>query len=74
MPSEIVFQFSEVLTALVIIWFIGSLWRSLMVFGSFLRTRKLIKHCKPIEQQHMRELVTNTDIEIFTSEKIMTRK
>jgi bla regulator protein BlaR1 len=70
MPSEIVFQFSEVLTALVIIWFIGSLWRSLMVFGSFLRTRKLIKNCKPIEQQNIRDLVANANIEIFTSKQI----
>lgn len=70
MPSEIVFQFSEVLTALVIIWFVGSLWRSLMIFGSFLRTRKLIKSCKPIEQKNISELVATANIEIFTSEKI----
>ncbi|PKG85147.1 peptidase M56, BlaR1 [Colwellia sp. 75C3] len=67
MPSEIVFQFSEVLTALVIIWFIGSL---LMVFGSFLRTRKLIKNCKPVEQHSICELVADIDIEIFSSEQI----
>jgi hypothetical protein len=28
MPSEIVFQFSEILTALVIVWFIGSFWHT----------------------------------------------
>ena len=50
MPSEIVFQFSEVLTALVVVWFVGSFWRSLMVFGSFLRTRKLIKDCIAVEK------------------------
>ena len=70
MPSEIVFKFSYVLTALVVVWFMGSLWRSLMVFGSFLRTRTLIKNCKPVEQQDIRELVAKTKVEIFTSEQI----
>ena len=70
MPSEIVFQFSEVLTALIVVWFIGSLWRSLMVFGSFLRTRKLIKRCQPVQQQNIRELVAGTDVEIFTAKQI----
>ncbi|WP_019029939.1 M56 family metallopeptidase [Colwellia piezophila] len=70
MPSEIVFQFSEVLTALIVVWFIGSLWRSLMVFGSFLRTRKLIKSCQPVEQKNIRELVAGADVEIFTAKQI----
>jgi len=70
MPSEIVFQFSEILTALVVVWFIGSLWRSLMVFGSFLRTRKLIEMSVPVEQKNIQALVTETDIKIFSASQI----
>ena len=70
MPSEIVFQFSEILTALIVVWFIGSLWRTLTVFGSFLRTRHLIKSCKPVKHKNIRELVADADIEIFTAKKI----
>lgn len=69
-PSEIVFQFSEVLTALIVVWFLGSLWRSVMVFGSFLRTRQLIKNCKPVVQQNISELVTGTTVDIFTSKQV----
>jgi beta-lactamase regulating signal transducer with metallopeptidase domain len=71
-PSEIIFQFSEILTALVVVWFIGSLWRSLMVWGSFLRTRKLIKVSKPIEQKRIKALVnsTNTGIKIFSASQV----
>lgn len=70
MPSEVVFQFSEILTALVIVWFIGSLWRSLMVFGSFWRTRHLIKSCTPVEQENIQKLVVEADVEIFTSTQV----
>ena len=70
MPSEVVFQFSEVLTALVVVWLIGSLWRTLMVFGSFLRTRKLIKMSKPVDQQSIRELVIDSNIKIFSASQI----
>jgi len=70
MPSEIVFQFSEVLTALVIVWFIGSFWRSLMVFGSFLRTKKLINNCFLVEKKSIQELVKDTDVEIYASKQI----
>lgn len=70
MPSEIVFQFSGILTALVVVWFIGSLWRSLMVFGSFLRTRKLIKMSKPVEKKSIQALVSKTDIKIFSASQI----
>lgn len=70
MPSEIVFQFSEILTALVVVWIIGSLWRSLMVFASFMRTRNLIKTCKIVNQASIRRLVVNTKVEIFTSKQV----
>lgn len=70
MPSEIVFQFSEVLTALVVVWFVGSLWRSLMVLSSFLRTQKLIKISKAVEQKNIQALVAKTDIQIFTASQI----
>jgi beta-lactamase regulating signal transducer with metallopeptidase domain len=72
MPSEIVFQFSEILTALVVVWFAGSLWRSAMVLGSFLRTRKLIKMSKPVEQKSIQALVnkSNTAIKIFSASQV----
>ncbi|KGJ91709.1 M56 family metallopeptidase [Colwellia psychrerythraea] len=70
MPSEIVFQFSGILTALVVVWVIGSLWRSLMVFGSFWRTRNLIKSCKAVPQDNIQKLVVDADVEIFTSTQV----
>jgi len=70
MPSEVVFQFSELLTALLIVWFIGSFWRSLMVFGSFVRTRKLIKDCIAVEKESIQKLVADTEVEIFSSKKV----
>jgi beta-lactamase regulating signal transducer with metallopeptidase domain len=47
-PSEVVFQSSGILSLLVIIWIGGSLWRSVQMIGSFIRTRKLIKSCQPL--------------------------
>ena len=67
MPSEVVFQFSEVLTALIIVWIMGSLWRCLSVFASFIRTRNLITSCQIVEQQSIRTLVSDNKIKIYSS-------
>jgi len=69
MPSEIVFQFSEVLTVLIIIWVIGSLWRSLTVFASFMRTRHLIASCQVLEQKSMQKLISDSKIKIYSSKQ-----
>lgn len=42
LPSELVFNFSLLLSISIVIWLIGSLWRTLAVSLSFVRTRKLL--------------------------------
>lgn len=67
MPSEIVFQLSEVLTLLIIVWVIGSLWRSLMVFAAFIRTRHLIKGSQIVKQKDLQQLVSVAKVGLYSS-------
>ncbi len=67
MPSEIVFQLSEVLTLLIIIWLIGSLWRSLSVLAAFIRTRNLIKGSEMIKRKDLQQFVAASQVELYSS-------
>lgn len=43
LPSSLVFSFSYLLSWALIVWLIGSLWRAVMTFRSFIRTRQLMQ-------------------------------
>ena len=47
-PSEFVFMFQGFLGLSILVWFIGSLWRSVSVFKSFKHTRRIIAASKPL--------------------------
>ncbi|MBQ4847594.1 M56 family metallopeptidase [Pseudoalteromonas sp. MMG005] len=69
MPSEIVFQFSTILTLLVCVWLVGCIWRSVSVLQSFIRTRRLLKTCQGIEHAHVCNLITNTRVKLYSSKQ-----
>ena len=69
MPSEIVFQFSTILTLLIYMWLAGCIWRSISVLSAFIRTRRLIKTCKSIEHARVCELIHNTRVKLYSSEQ-----
>lgn len=47
-PSEFIFMFQGFLSLFILVWFIGSLWRSISVFRSFKHTRQIIAASKPL--------------------------
>ncbi len=69
-PSEIVFQFSELLSLFMVIWFFGSVWRSITIVNSYIRTRNLIKLSKPLPKQAALNLTPNSPTEIYVSDLI----
>jgi len=66
LPSEVVFNFSFLLTLAVTLWFIGSVWRTVMVASSYLKTRQLIN--ATIEQAPA--LSQHISVAVFTSTKV----
>lgn len=67
-PSEIVFELSSLLNLFMLVWLCGSLWRSVNIVRSFLRTQQLLKTSQQLE------LSVNTFAELkqscFVSNKI----
>jgi beta-lactamase regulating signal transducer with metallopeptidase domain len=63
LPSEIVFNFSLLLSIGIVIWVIGSLWRSLGVLLAFVRTRRFLDSTlSPVPG-----LSAELDIDVFAS-------
>ena len=42
-PSQLVFQFSSILTLSIVIWLIGSVWRAAIAINTLIRTKQLVK-------------------------------
>ena len=66
LPSEVVFNFSFLLTLAVALWLLGSLWRTIMVASSYLRTRQLIN----VTIEHAPALSQHISATVFTSTKV----
>lgn len=66
LPSEIVFNFSFLLSLGVFIWFAGSVWRTFTVFSSYIQTRFLLRSTI-MQAPH---LSTHIDTQVYTSDKV----
>ncbi|KTF15634.1 M56 family metallopeptidase [Pseudoalteromonas sp. H105] len=66
LPSEIVFNFTFLLSLGVFVWFMGSVWRTFTVLSSYIQTRFLIR--STIEQAL--DLSTHIDAHVYTSDKV----
>ncbi|NNG41847.1 peptidase M56, BlaR1 [Pseudoalteromonas sp. NEC-BIFX-2020_002] len=66
LPSEIVFNFSFLLSIGVLLWFIGSIWRGFTVLSSYVQTRNLLR--STIEKTPHLSAHINTDV--YTSSKV----
>lgn len=66
LPSEIVFNFSFLLTLAIALWFAGSLWRSLTSLSTFARTRRLLNSTL----EEVPSLSSIVDVPVFTSPQV----
>lgn len=66
LPSEIVFNFSFLLSIAVLIWLAGSVWRVFTVLSSYIQTRYLIS--STIEKAP--HLSAHIDTQVYTSTKV----
>lgn len=66
LPSEIVFNFTFLLSLAVLVWFMGSVWRTYTVLTSYIQTRFLIR--STIEQAV--DLSAHIDTHVYTSDKV----
>jgi beta-lactamase regulating signal transducer with metallopeptidase domain len=66
LPSEIVFNFTFLLSLAVLVWFMGSVWRTYTVLTSYIQTRFLIR--STIEQAV--DLSEYIDTHVYTSDKV----
>lgn len=64
LPSEIVFNFSFLLSLGIIIWVIGSIWRTGAVLRTFLRTRQLLN----LTLRRISPLSEDLDVNVFASQ------
>lgn len=66
LPSEIVFNFSLLLSMAIALWVIGSAWRTVAVLRTFIRTRRLFNsQLTPITG-----LSSKLDIDVFSSSAV----
>lgn len=68
LPSEIVFNFSFLLTLAVFLWLIGSLWRASIVLLSYVKTQQLI-HSTIVKAPQLSEHIS---ADVYTSTKVST--
>jgi len=66
LPSEIVFNFSFLLSIGIALWALGSTWRAVGVLHTFIRTRRLISS----QLTPIKSLSLNPDIDVFSSSSV----